>query len=121
MSEDSGSTCSLARRGKGGARRGERLDLHQSAAIPVRDDCEKGDGKRYGWEDSYPAEVAAWCARADVSDAIIWTDTAEAFDWVMDAFNARVRIFTAKTYLAGEKGFHLSLRSSPAERRAKGC
>ena len=31
----------------------------------------------------------------DVSDAIICTDTAEAFDWVMNAFNARVENFTA--------------------------
>ena len=44
-------------------------------------------------------------ASADVSDAIICTDTAEAFDWVMDAFNARVENFTAKTCRDGEKGF----------------
>lgn len=51
-------------------------------------------------------EVIGWMrASTDVSDAIICTDTAEAFDWVMDAFNARVENFTAKTCRDGEKGF----------------
>ena len=72
----------------------------------------------FGWESSYPDEVVGWMrASTDVSDAIICTDTAEAFDWVMDAFNARVENFTAKTCRDGEKGF---IFLSPAARRSEG-
>ena len=35
------------------------LDLHQSAAIPVHAMTVKKAMENYGWEDSYPAEVAA--------------------------------------------------------------
>ena len=82
------------------------LGLDGSAGIPIHAMTVKDAAKLFGWEASYPDEVAGWIkASTDVSDAIVCTDTAEAFDWVMDAFTARVENFTAKTYRDGEKGF----------------
>ena len=72
----------------------------------------------FGWESSYPDEVVGWMRESkDVSNAIICTDTAEAFDWVMNAFNARVENFTAKTCRDGEKGF-IFLSQQPDGRKA---
>lgn len=82
------------------------LGLNGSAGIPIHAMTVKDAMGDFGWESSYPDEVIGWMrASTDVSDAIICTDTAEAFDWVMDAFNARVENFTAKTCRDGEKGF----------------
>ena len=82
------------------------LGLNGSAGIPIHAMTVKDAMGDFGWESSYPDEVIGWMrASADVSDAIICTDTAEAFDWVMDAFNARVENFTARTCRDGEKGF----------------
>ena len=82
------------------------LGLDASAGIPIHSMTVKDAMGDFGWESSYPDEVVGWMrASTDVSDAIICTDTAEAFDWVMDAFNARVENFTAKTCRDGEKGF----------------
>ena len=82
------------------------LDLHQSAAIPVHAMTVKKAMENYGWEDSYPAEVAAWLREStDVSDCLIWTETAAGYEWILDAFTARFEDFEAKTYLEGEHGF----------------
>lgn len=82
------------------------LDLHQSAAIPVHAMTVKKAMENYGWEDSYPAEVAAWLREStDVSDCLIWTETAAGYEWILDAFTARFENFEAKTYLEGEHGF----------------
>ena len=82
------------------------LGLNGSAGIPIHAMTVKDAMGDFGWESSYPDEVIGWMrASTDVSDAIICTDTAEAFDWVMNAFNARVENFTAKTCRDGEKGF----------------
>ena len=82
------------------------LGLDASAGIPIHSMTVKDAMGDFGWESSYPDEVIGWMrASTDVSDAIICTDTAEAFDWVMNAFNARVENFTAKTCRDGEKGF----------------
>ena len=82
------------------------LDLHQSAAIPVHAMTVKKAMENYGWEDSYPAEVASWLREStDVSDCLIWTETAAGYEWILDAFTARFENFEAKTYLEGEHGF----------------
>ena len=82
------------------------LGLDASAGIPIHSMTVKDAMGDFGWESSYPDEVIGWMRESkDVSDAIICTDTAEAFDWVMDAFNARVENFPAKTCRDGEKGF----------------
>ena len=82
------------------------LGLNGSAGIPIHAMTVKDAMGDFGWESSYPDEVIGWMRESkDVGDAIICTDTAEAFDWVMDAFNARVENFTAKTCRDGEKGF----------------
>ena len=82
------------------------LNLHDNAAIPVHAMTVKKAAENYGWEDSYPAEVAQWLREStDVSDAIIWTETAAGYEWILDAFNARFEDFAAKTYLEGEHGF----------------
>ena len=82
------------------------LGLDASAGIPIHSMTVKDAMGDFGWESNYPDEVVGWMrASTDVSDAIICTDTAEAFDWVMNAFNARVENFTAKTCRDGEKGF----------------
>ena len=82
------------------------LGLSGSAGIPIHAMTVKTATGVFGWESDYPDEVIGWLkASTDVSDAIICTDTAEAFDWVMNAFNARVENFTAKTCRDGEKGF----------------
>ncbi len=82
------------------------LDLHQSAAIPVHAMTVKKAMESYGWEENYPAEVAAWLrASTDVSDSIICTDTAAGYEWILNAFNARFDGFEAKSYLEGEHGF----------------
>ena len=57
------------------------LDLHQSAAIPVHAMTVKKAMENYGWEDSYPAEVASWLREStDVSDCLIWTETAAGYE-----------------------------------------
>ena len=82
------------------------LDLHQSAAIPVHAMTVKKAMESYGWEENYPAEVAAWLrGSTDVSDSIICTDTAAGYEWILDAFNARFDGFEAESYLEGEHGF----------------
>ena len=82
------------------------LNLHDNAAIPVHAMTVKKAAESYGWENSYPAEVVSWLSEStDVSDAIIWTETAAAYEWMLDAFNARFENFEAKTYLEGEHGF----------------
>ncbi len=82
------------------------LNLHDNAAIPVHTMTVKKAAESYGWENNYPAEVVSWLSEStDVSDAIIWTETAAAYEWMLDAFNARFENFEAKTYLEGEHGF----------------
>ena len=82
------------------------LNLHDNAAIPVHAMTVKKAAESYGWENNYPAEVVSWLSEStDVSDAIIWTETAAAYEWMLDAFTARFEDFEAKTYLEGEHGF----------------
>ena len=82
------------------------LNLHDNAAIPVHAMTVKKAAESYGWENNYPAEVVSWLSEStDVSDAIIWTETAASYEWMLDAFNARFENFEAKTYLEGEHGF----------------
>ena len=82
------------------------LNLHDNAAIPVYAMTVKKAAESYGWEDQYPAEVAQWLREStDVSDAIIWTETAASYEWILNAFEARFEDFEAKTYLEGEHGF----------------
>ena len=104
------------------SRRRPRSAWTRSAGIPIHAMTVKDAMGDFGWESSYPDEVIGWMrASTDVSDAIICTDTAEAFDWVMNAFNARVENFTAKTCRDGEKGFiFLAQQPGGAEGR-EGC
>ena len=96
------------------------LGLNGSAGIPIHAMTVKDAMGDFGWESSYPDEVIGWMRESkDVSDAIICTDTAEAFDWVMDAFNARVENFTAKTCRDGEKGF-IFLAQQPGGAKGEG-
>ena len=96
------------------------LGLNGSAGIPIHAMTVKDAMGDFGWESSYPDEVIGWMrASTDVSDAIICADTAEAFDWVMDAFNARVENFTAKTCCDGEKGF-IFLAQQPGGAKGEG-
>ncbi len=82
------------------------MDLSQSAAIPVHTMTVKKAMESYGWETNYPAEVAQWLREsADVSDSIICTDTAAAYEWVLSAYKERFEGFEAKTCLEGENGF----------------
>ena len=82
------------------------LNLHDNAAIPVHAMTVKKAAESYGWEDQYPSEVAQWLREStDVSDAIIWTETAASYEWILNAFEARFENFEAKTYLEGEHGF----------------
>ena len=96
------------------------LGLSGSAGIPIHSMTVKDAMGDFGWESSYPDEVIGWMRESkDVSDAIICTDTAEAFDWVMNAFNARVENFTAKTCCDGEKGF-IFLAQQPGGAKGEG-
>ena len=96
------------------------LGLNGSAGIPIHAMTVKDAMGDFGWESSYPDEVIGWMrASTDVSDAIICTDTAKAFDWVMDAFNARVENFTARTCRDGEKGF-IFLAQQPGGAKGEG-
>ncbi len=82
------------------------MDLSQSAAIPVHTMTVKKAMESYGWEANYPDEVAQWLREStDVSDSIICTDTADAYRWVLNAYQERFEGFEAKTCLAGENGF----------------
>ena len=82
------------------------MDLSQSAAIPVHTMTVKKAMESYGWETNYPAEVAQWLRESsDVSDSIICTDTAAAYEWVLSAYEERFEGFEAKTCLDGENGF----------------
>ena len=84
------------------------LNLHDNAAIPVHAMTVKKAAESYGWEERYPAVVAQWLREStDVSDAIIWTDTAAGYEWMLNAFETRFEDFEAKTYLEGEHGFIL--------------
>ena len=57
------------------------LGLNGSAGIPIHAMTVKDAMGDFGWESSYPDEVIGWMRESkDVSDAIICTDTAEAFD-----------------------------------------
>ena len=57
------------------------LGLNGSAGIPIHAMTVKDATGLFGWESNYPDEVVGWMrASTDVSDAIICTDTAEAFD-----------------------------------------
>ena len=96
------------------------LGLNGSAGIPIHAMTVKDATGLFGWESNYPDEVVGWMrASTDVSDAIICTDTAEAFDWVMNAFNARVENFTARTCRDGEKGF-IFLAQQPGGAKGEG-
>ena len=96
------------------------LGLNGSAGIPIHAMTVKDAMGDFGWESSYPDEVVGWMRESkDVSDAIICTDTAEAFDWVMNAFNARVENFTARTCRDGEKGF-IFLAQQPGGAKGEG-
>ena len=65
------------------------LNLHDNAAIPVHAMTVKKAAESYGWENNYPAEVVSWLSEStDVSDAIIWTETAAAYEWILDALRA---------------------------------
>ena len=82
------------------------MDLSQSAAIPVHTMTVKKATESYGWETNYPAEVAQWLRESmDVSDSIICTDTAAAYEWVLSAYEERFEGFEARTCLDGENGF----------------
>ena len=82
------------------------MDLSQSAAIPVHTMTVKKAMESYGWEANYPAEVAGWLrGSTDVSDSIICTDTAAAYEWILAAYHDRFDGFSAKTCLEGEHGF----------------
>ena len=82
------------------------MDLSQSAAIPVHTMTVKKAMESYGWETNYPAEVAQWLRESsDVSDSIICTDTAAAYEWVLSAYEERFEGFEARTCLDGENGF----------------
>ena len=82
------------------------MDLSQSAAIPVHTMTVKKAMESYGWEANYPAEVAGWLrGSTDVSDSIICTDTAAAYEWILAAYHDRFDGFSAKTRLEGEHGF----------------
>lgn len=82
------------------------MDLSQSAAIPVHTMTVKKAMESYGWETNYPAEVAQWLRESsDVSDSIVCTDTAAAYEWVLSAYEERFEGFEAKTCLDGENGF----------------
>ena len=82
------------------------MDLSQSAAIPVHTMTVKKAMESYGWETNYPAEVAQWLREStDVSDSIICTDTAAAYEWVLSAYEERFEGFEARTCLEGENGF----------------
>ena len=82
------------------------LYLLDIAASPVHAMTVKKAAESYGWEDQYPAEVAQWLREGtDVSGCLIWTETAAGYEWILDAFTARVEDFEAKTYLEGEHGF----------------
>ena len=82
------------------------MDLSQSAAIPVHTMTVKKAMESYGWETNYPAEVAQWLRESsDVSDSIVCTDTAAAYEWVLSAYEERFEGFEARTCLDGENGF----------------
>ena len=82
------------------------LGLDASAGIPIHSMTVKDAMGDFGWESSYPDEVVGWMrASTDVSDAIIWTETAASYEWILNAFEARFEDFEAKTYLEGEHGF----------------
>ena len=82
------------------------LNLHDNAAIPVHAMTVKKGGGELRMGRSVPAEVAQWLREStDVSDAIIWTETAASYEWILNAFEARFENFEAKTYLEGEHGF----------------
>lgn len=82
------------------------LDLHQNAAIPIHAMTVKKATEQFGWERSYPEQVAAWLREStDLSDAIICTETAEDYAWMLSKLRERFDGFEADTYLDGEQGF----------------
>ena len=96
------------------------VSLSESAMIPIHAMTVKKAMNAVNWEANYPDEVVGWMrASTDVSDAILCTDTAAAFDWVLDAFTARVEDFTAKTLRDGEKGYLLIAQQPNGEKGEK--
>ena len=94
------------------------LNLHDNAAIPVHAMTVKKAAESYGWEDQYPAEVAQWLREStDVSDAIIWTETAASYEWILNAFEARFEDFEARDVSGGRARLHLH---PAAEKRHEG-
>lgn len=82
------------------------LDLHQNAAIPIHAMTVKKATEQFGWERSYPEQVAAWLREStDLSDAIICTETAEDYAWMLSKLRERFDGFEADTCLDGEQGF----------------
>ena len=93
------------------------LNLHDNAAIPVYAMTVKKAAESYGWEDQYPAEVAQWLREStDVSDAIIWTETAASYEWILNAFEARFEDFEAKVKDPRTKLFILCNPQNPTGR-----
>lgn len=81
-------------------------DLEESAAIPVYAASLKEMKNRLGWDAAYPASVVRWIAESDdLSDAVISTETREAFDWVCNALDARGEDLDYRTFTDGERGF----------------
>ena len=81
-------------------------DLEESASIPVYAASLKEMKNRLGWELAYPEPVVRWIAeRDDLSDAVISTETREAFDWVCSALDARGENLTYRTFTDGDRGF----------------
>lgn len=82
------------------------VNLDQNAAIPVHAMTVDSATEQFGWEQSYPDEVVAWLRESgDLSDALICTETAESYEWLLDCFRERFDGFEARTLLNGENGF----------------
>lgn len=81
-------------------------DLHKSAAIPVYAASLKEMKNRLSWDTAYPDTVVRWIRESgDLSDAVIATETKEAFDWVCSALNARGENLNYRTFTDGDRGF----------------
>ena len=81
-------------------------DLEESAAIPVYAASLKEMKNRLGWDAAYPASVVRWIAESDdLSDAVISTETREAFDWVCNALDERGENLDYRTFTDGDRGF----------------
>lgn len=81
-------------------------DLEESAAIPVYAASLKEMKNRLGWDAAYPASVVRWIAESDdLSDAVISTETREAFDWVCSALDERGEDLDYRTFTDEDRGF----------------